>query len=231
MLEDAVAESCLLTYGCRPRQRQRRGDQKRPLSSSRRYRAPRSNRSQGSLFQGVSGTRAHSRSRCRPGRFPKLNAFRSPGFAKTRSPTCRRRFPCAVVITYSRPSGVNLQPVEEGFRSRGGDSDAAGVSSRRVLAGRRSGTGTSATRRRWIWSPQRPPAVGEDRASDRSGTESGPPRYLLAEPQERCRRPFRELGFQARGDQPQNLLLEQLPVTGVILVPDQPSPPPPFNRQ
>ena len=68
--------------------------------------------------------------------------------------------------------------------------------------------------------PQRPPAVGEDGASNRLEQDPVLARYLLAEPQEYAARPIREPGFQARGDQPQDLVLEQLPVTGVIFVPD-----------
>ena len=67
---------------------------------------------------------------------------------------------------------------------------------------------------------QRSPPVADDDARDRLEQNAVLVRYLLRPPHEDAARPIHHVGFDARGDQPHDLVLQQLPVTGAIFVPD-----------
>ena len=68
--------------------------------------------------------------------------------------------------------------------------------------------------------PQRPPAVDEDGASDRLQQNAVLVRYLVRGSYKDAAWPIGHVGFKARGNQPHDLFVEQLPVTGVIFGPD-----------
>ena len=67
---------------------------------------------------------------------------------------------------------------------------------------------------------QHPPAVGDDGAGDRLEQDAFLARYLVRRPYENAARLIRHVGAFACGNEPHDLFLELLPVTGVIFVPD-----------
>ena len=73
---------------------------------------------------------------------------------------------------------------------------------------------------RSIWSASDPRAVGDDDASDGLEQNAILVRYLVARPDEDAAGPVRHVGFDAGGNQSHDLVLQQLPVAGVIFVPD-----------
>ena len=101
-----------------------------------------------------------------------------------------------------------------------GRAGVATDSARCVLVGVKRETRTSGSRRRWIWSRQRPPAVGEDGASDRLEQNAVLVRYLVRRSHEDAAGSIGHVRFEACGNQSHDLVVEQLPVTGVIFVPD-----------
>ena len=80
---------------------------------------------------------------------------------------------------------------------------------------RRSGVATAMDLLR-----QRSAAVGENRAGDCLHQNAVLARYVLRRSYEDAARPVYHAGFDARGDQPHDLVVELLPIAGVILVPD-----------
>ncbi len=142
------------------------------------------------------------------------------GFASTFTQGAGVTCPGAVVMTYSRPSGVNPPSPLKKSRSWRGNAAVAGGSARRGRVGVRRGTVTSPRPRRLIWSAQRPPAVGEDGPGDRLEKNAVLVRYLVPRSYEDAAGSIGHVGFEARGNQPHDLFVEELPVTGVIFVPD-----------
>ena len=67
---------------------------------------------------------------------------------------------------------------------------------------------------------QHPPAVGDDGAGDRLEQDAFLARYLVRRPYENAARLIRHVGSDACGNEPHDLFLELLPVTGMIFVPD-----------
>ena len=64
------------------------------------------------------------------------------------------------------------------------------------------------------------PTVGDDGASDRLEEDPVLLRYLVPRSYENAARPIGQIGFDAGGDESHDLVVQQLPVTGVIFVPD-----------
>ena len=128
--------------------------------------------------------------------------------------------PCAVVTTYSRPSGVNPPRPLKKIRSCRGSPGVATGSARCVLVGVNRGTRTSGRRRRWIWSHSVPRlSVRMARATACRRMRSSFGIWSAARTK---MPPGRSVTFasSACGNQPHDLFVEQLPVTGVIFVPD-----------
>ena len=123
-------------------------------------------------------------------------------------------------MTYSRPSGVNPPRPLDRIRSRRGGSKAAGVSSCRRRPGMRRGTRTRRRTGAVDLFRQGPPAVAEDDAGDGLEQRAVLLRDLLRRAHEDAARAIDHLGFEARRDQAQDLVLQHLPVTGAVLVPD-----------
>ena len=78
------------------------------------------------------------------------------GFASTFVHGVGAACPCAVVMTYSRPSGVNPPSPLKNIRSRRGRAADGGASVRRIRVDVRAGTGTSTGLRPLIWSASDP---------------------------------------------------------------------------
>ena len=145
------------------------------------------------------------------------------GFASTFTHGAGVTCPCAVVMTYSRPSGVNPPSPLKKIRSRRGNAGVAAGSARWVRVGLKGeyqvpralheAAAVDLVR-------QRPRlSVMMARATDWSRMRSSF-RYLVRRPHEDAAGSIDHVGFEARGNQPHDLFLEQLPVTGVIFVPD-----------
>ena len=67
---------------------------------------------------------------------------------------------------------------------------------------------------------QRPPAIGDDGPSDRLDQDAVLLRYLVRRSYENAAGSIGHVGFDACGNKPHDLVVEELPVTGVIFVPD-----------
>ena len=135
-------------------------------------------------------------------------------------PRRRRHLPGAVVMTYSRPSGVNPPSPLKKIRSRRGNAATARGSARWVRVGVRRGTAASTRLRRLICSASGPRlSVMMTRATVWNRMRSSSD-ICSAGSHEDAARPVDHIGFDARGDQPHDLVLQQLPVTGAIFVPD-----------
>ena len=67
---------------------------------------------------------------------------------------------------------------------------------------------------------QRSPTVGEDGPSDRLEKNAVLVRYLVRRSYKDAAGSIGHVGFDAGGNQPHDLVVEELPVTGVIFVPD-----------
>ena len=123
-------------------------------------------------------------------------------------------------MTYSRPSAVNPpRPLKK-------DQIAARRLSGRWRLGAVSSRCRKARDRHFHYAPavdlvrQRPPAIRDDGARDRLNQNAVLVGYLLRRPYKDAARPVRHVGFDAGGNQPHDLIVEQLPVTGAIFVPD-----------
>ena len=127
---------------------------------------------------------------------------------------------CAGAMTYSRPSGENPPMPLKRVELRGIDSGLRG-SQRPMRARRRKPRDPRLGRRTAVdLLGQRSAAIDDDRAGDRLEEHAILVRDLLRMPNENAARPIDDVRFDAGGDQPDDLLLQPLPIAVVILVPD-----------
>ena len=140
--------------------------------------------------------------------------------------------PGAVVMTYSRPSGVNPpRPLKKIRSSRGA-----------VAVGGRFGAmrpGRCQTRDHGLLHAaaaadlfrERAAAVGDDGAGDRLEQNAVLARISGRRADEDAARPVHDVGFDAGGNQTHDLVLQMLPVTGVSSFQITRSTASPFRRQ
>ena len=115
--------------------------------------------------------------------------------------------------------GESAQPVEEDQIAAGQRGDRRGFGA--VGSGRREARHGCFHQAATVdLVRQRPPAVGDDDASDRLEQDAVLLRYLVRRSYENAARSIGHVGFDACGNEPHDLVVEKLPVTGVIFVPD-----------
>ena len=137
-------------------------------------------------------------------------------------PWRRSHFAASVVVMmYSRPSGVNPPIPLKKIRSERGDAATAAGSGRWTRAGGklRNGDFFGAAAQQLVH--QRSAAIRDDGASDRLEQNAVLARYLVPRSHEDAARSICQGGFDPCGNQSRDLVLQNLPVAGVIFVPDQ----------
>ena len=73
---------------------------------------------------------------------------------------------------------------------------------------------------RLIWSASVPAPIRDDRRAPPTAAACDLRPRSVGWPNENAARPIHHIGFDARRDQPHDLIVQHLPVTGVIFVPD-----------